>query len=88
MANYEKINEEYNTRITRRLEYLAAATGLFATVQGNEYEKDNEVDAFIAISALNLIKTELDEIVQEMGLLSKVLLSLQAVSEQKQVFSA
>lgn len=87
--NLQLIREQYDARVTRRLEYLSAMTETVFFSEDKAYMQDRELDAFVAISALSIITTELENIIQEASFMSNVLKELQqqtkAISGQEEM---
>lgn len=93
MVNFRMIDETFDERVTRRIESLNAVAGMIAASQMEAYREDNETDALVSISALSIVSNELEDILDEIELLSKVLLSFdknenQTDTEAKQVILA
>ena len=83
MANYDLVNQSYNEHVTQRLEYLKSVVDVVANNEAELYKEDSELDAFTAISTLNLVSDELDTILNAVGLMEKVLVELQKNEEQQ-----
>lgn len=93
MVNFQQINETFDERITRRLESLNAVAEAIAVSQMEEYRANSKTDAFISISTLSIISSELEDIICQIERLSEILLSLDenratTNAEEKQVVSA